>query len=163
MKKAQRKGITIFIPSGAICGIDGVLASFQGKIKSCLLTTSKPPQGLKNVEYLKRKKIDLDTIKKETIVFQGSAGEAFRRFPQNINVASTLLLASRFKGLKVCIKADPHLKTNMHEIALESKMGRIQIKVQNLPSKENPKTSTLAIASTQALLKKICSNIKIGT
>ncbi|MBN2120906.1 MAG: DUF108 domain-containing protein [Candidatus Omnitrophica bacterium] len=163
LKKAQEKGIKLFIPSGAICGIDGILASFQGKIKECLLTTSKPPRGLKNAQYLKDKNINLDGIKKEKILFQGSAKEAFKRFPQNINVASTLLLASHYKNLRVCVKVNPKIKTNIHEIALKSKIGTINIKVENLPSKNNPKTSTLAIASTQALLKKICSNIKVGT
>ncbi|MFC1515084.1 aspartate dehydrogenase domain-containing protein [Candidatus Omnitrophota bacterium] len=163
LKKVQAGPIKLFVPSGAICGIDGILASFKGTIKKCTLTTSKPPSGLANVQYLKDMGIDVTRIKKKKVVFQGTAKQAFKRFPQNINVASTLLLASRFKGFKVCIKVDPKLKTNMHEIALESGIGRINIRVENLPSKDNPKTSTLAIASTQALFRKLCSQIKIGT
>ena len=138
LKKAENKGIQIFVPSGAICGIDGILASFKGSIKKCTLTTSKPPKGLKNVQYLQDKGIDVRKIKKETTVFRGSAKEAFKRFPQNINVASTLLLASRFKNLTVCIKVDPSLKTNMHQIALESAIGRIKIKLIKCIGNDKP-------------------------
>lgn len=163
VKKACDKGITIYLPSGAICGIDGILASSQNKIIKCILTTSKPPGGFKNVKYLQEKKINIDNIKKERIIFEGSPQEAFRHFPKNINVASNLLLASRFKNTKVRIKLNPKIQRNTHEIYLESKIGTIKIKVENIPSINNPKTSALAIASTKALIKKLCSSVKIGT
>ena len=163
LNKAKKRGITIYLPSGAICGVDGILASYQGKIKKCILSTSKPPQGFKDVAYFQKRKINLAKIKKETIVFQGSPQKAFKYFPKNINVASTLLLASDFKNTKVYVKINPKIKRNIHEIYLESEVGKITIKVENTPSKDNPKTSTLAIASAQALIKKLTSKVKIGT
>jgi len=163
VKKACDRGIIIHLPSGAICGIDGILASSQDKIIKCILTTSKPPGGFKDVKYLREKKININNIKKEKIIFEGSPREAFRHFPKNINVASNLLLASRFKDTKVRIKLNPKIHRNTHEIYLESKIGTIKIKVENTPSVDNPKTSALAIASTKALIKKLCSSLKIGT
>jgi len=163
LAKAKKKKVNIYLPSGAICGVDGVLASSCGKIRRCVLTTAKPPEGLKNVEYLKKKKINLRNISKETVVFKGTPQRAFKFFPKNINVASTLVLASDFKDLKVIIKINPKLKRNTHQILLDSNIGKITVSVENLPSGENPKTSTLAIASTKALIKKLCSPLKIGT
>lgn len=163
LRKAQEKNVKIYLPSGAISGIDGILASSKAKIKKCLLTTSKPVSGFKNIPYLQKKKINLSKINKETVVFKGSPQEAYKHFPQNINVASTLLFASGFKNTQVCIKINPRIKRNMHEIFLESAAGIIYSKVENLPSKANPKTSLLAIVSTKALLEKIFANIKVGT
>ncbi len=162
LKKAEKRGINIYLPSGAICGVDGVLASSCSKIKKCLLFTSKPPKGFLGVKYIEKKKINLKDSKKK-VLFKGSAAEAFKYFPQNINVASTLLLASGFKDLIVEVILDPNLKRNTHRIWLVSQIGKIEVKVENIPSFKNPKTSSLAIASAQALVKKIFSSLKIGT
>lgn len=163
LEKAQKRGVNIYMPSGAICGIDGILASTQGKLKKCVLTTSKPPAGLRNSDYIANKKINLNKIKKERLIFQGTPKQAFRYFPKNINVASTLLFASQHKNIKVQIKVSPKIKRNIHEIYLESNAGKINIKVENRPSKNNPKTSALTISSTQALITKLLSSVKIGT
>ena len=142
--------------------VRALLASSCAKIKKCLLITSKPPQGFKGVEYIKNKKINLNTSQKK-ILFRGEAEQAFKYFPQNINVASTLLFASKFKDLQVEIVLEPKLKRNTHKICLLSQIGKIEVEVENIPSSLNPKTSSLAIASAQALLRKMFSSLKIGT
>ena len=96
-------------------------------------------------------------------MFKGGVSEAIKYFPQNINVAAILLLASSFKGVEVVIKADPKVKRNIHRIEINTEEAKISISVENVPSKVNPKTSTLAILSTQCLLKKIFSSFKIGS
>ncbi|HEC68833.1 MAG TPA: DUF108 domain-containing protein, partial [Candidatus Omnitrophica bacterium] len=54
------------------------------------------------------------------------------------------------------------LKRNTHKIYLLSQIGEIEVKVENVPSILNPKTSSLTIASAQALLRKMFSSLKIG-
>ncbi|MFH1519021.1 MAG: aspartate dehydrogenase domain-containing protein [Candidatus Omnitrophota bacterium] len=163
LKEAARAKINIYVSSGAISGVDGLGALSMGKIKKVSLTTSKPPLGLIGADYLKKKRIDLTGLKKEKVVFRGGVKEAIRHFPQNINVAAVISLASAFKRVEVCIKADPRLKRNVHHIAVDSEEAKLNIKVENIPSKSNPKTSALAILSTQQLLKKIFSSLKIGS
>jgi len=163
LKEAAKKGIKIYVPSGAVLGIDGIGALSMGTIKKVSLTTSKPPKGLIGADYLKKKKIDLTNLKKEKVVFKGDVGEAIKHFPKNINVAAAISLASGFKKVEVCIKADPKLKRNVHNITVDSKEAKLNIRVENIPSKANPKTSALAILSTQQLLKKIFSPVKIGS
>ncbi|MBU1121570.1 MAG: aspartate dehydrogenase domain-containing protein [Candidatus Omnitrophota bacterium] len=162
LEKAEKKGIKIYIPSGAICGVDGVGALSLGDIRKISLITSKPPEGLAGAAYLKKKNINLDKLKKEKIVFKGGVREAIRFFPKNINVAAILLLASPYKGVEVCIKANPFIKRNIHRIEIKAKEANINIEVENVPSQLNPKTSTLAILSTKYLLKKMFSSFKIG-
>lgn len=168
LQKAEKRGVTIYIPSGAICGVDAVCALSLGKIRKISLITSKPPAGLLGADYLIKKKINIKKLRKEKVIFRGSVKEAIKYFPQNINVAVTLLLASSFSGLgakevEVCIKADPRITRNIHNIVVDAQEAKINICIENIPSKLNPKTSTLAILSTQHLLKKIFSSIKIGS
>src|SRR5207249_4625865 len=92
--------------------------------------------------------IDLDTIEKATTIYEGSAQEAVTLFPANINVAAILSLAG-IGGKKTSVKiiADPSTDKNIHEIQAEGKFGRFSIKVANVSSPSNPKTSRLAILS----------------
>jgi aspartate dehydrogenase len=55
------------------------------------------------------------------------------------------------------------VKRNTHRIEIDTGEARISINIENVPSKTNPKTSALAIHSTQYLLKKIFSSFKIGS
>ena len=163
LREAARKKVTIYVPSGAIVGVDGIGALSLGSIKKISLTTSKPPGGLIGADYLKKKKINLTNLKKEKVVFRGSVKEAIRYFPKNINVAGILLLTSASKNIEVCIKADPKIKRNIHRIEVDAVEAKLSIEVSNVPSKSNPKTSALAILSTQQLLRKIFSPLKIGS
>ncbi len=153
----------VFIPSGAIAGVDGISALAMGNIKSLRLITSKPPLSLAGAPFLSKQGIDVLKIKKEKIIFRGSIKEAIENFPKNINVAATLFLASRFKDIEVIVKVNPHIKRNTHRIEVCSDKGRIDIRVENVPSKINPKTSAMTILSVKNLLTKIINNLKVGS
>jgi aspartate dehydrogenase len=163
IEKARKRGINIYVPSGAICGVDGLGALSLGEIRRITLTTSKPPKGLLGADYLKKHKINLTNLKEEKIIFSGGVKEAIKYFPQNINVAATLFLVSGAKEVQVCIKADPKVERNIHRIEIDTEEAKISISIENVPSKINPKTSALAILSTQYLLKKLFSSFKIGS
>jgi len=153
----------VYIPSGAICGLDGIRSAAAGGIEKICLTTSKPPRSISGVPYLEKKKIDVFKLKKRKLVFKGSVREAIECFPKNINVAAAISLASGCKDLEVRVEVDPALKRNRHKIEVFSKAARINIEVENMPSPENPKSSYLTVLSARSLLKKIASNIKIGS
>jgi aspartate dehydrogenase len=154
IKKARLRGCNIYIPSGAICGLDGLLSAGIGEIKRVRLTTRKPIKGLKGAPYLKKRPIA--TIKKETLVYSGNAEDAIRHFPKNINVAATLSLSGIGpRRTKVRIITGPLYKRNIHEVEVEGEFGRLFARTENVPSKRNPKTSQLAIFSALAKLKEI--------
>jgi len=153
---ALLKRPNVHIPSGAICGLDGLKAASIGKIKKVSLTTRKPLKGLKGAPYLKAKKINIDKIKKETVIYRGSAQNAIKCFPKNINVAATLsLLGLGGKKTKVRIITSPRYTKNIHEIEVEGEFGRLFTRTENVPSKKNPKTSQLAIFSALAKLREV--------
>ncbi|MBN2097444.1 MAG: aspartate dehydrogenase [Candidatus Omnitrophica bacterium] len=163
-KLAEEKTAHIYIPSGAIAGIDAVQAAKVANISSATLVTRKPPEGLAGAPYIKEKKIDLAKIKEETVIFAGTAAEAIKGFPKNVNVSATLSLAGIGAAkTKVKIITSPSYKTNTHEIELEGDFGKLACRTENLPSPANPKTSYLASLSAIATLSNILSNVKIGT
>lgn len=163
-KEAQDKGINVYLPSGAICGIDGVKATNQAKIKSARLITKKPPKGLEDAPYVIKNKIDLNNIKTETVIFDGKAQEAVDAFPKNINVSAILSLAGiGAKKTRVTIVVVPGSEINSHEIEVMGDFGKLTTKTENVPFLDNPKTSYLAALSAIATLKQILSSVKIGT
>ncbi len=156
LKNARSKGSNIHIPSGAVCGLDGVKSAGIGKIRKVTLTTRKPPKGLKGAPYLKKKKINIDKIKKETVIYNGTALDAIKHFPKNINVAATLSLSGIGpRHTKVRIITSPKYTKNSHEIEVEGEFGKLITRTENVPSKKNPKTSQLAIFSALAKLEEV--------
>jgi len=146
----------LHIPSGAVCGLDGLRSAMTGAIKSVTLVTKKPLKGLAGSPYLKEKNIDIEKIDRETLLFSGTARDAIKYFPQNINVAVTLSifgLGADQTGVKIF--TSPEYTRNTHEIEVEGEFGRFWTKTENLPSGKNPKTSQLAIFSAIAKLKEI--------
>lgn len=161
---AERNDKIVYLPSGALVGLDGVKSSSVAKLSEVLLTTRKNPEVLKGAPYIIRHKIDLDSVKEPTVVYEGNAEEAARMFPKNINVAAVLSLAGiGAEKTKVRIIADPTVHKNVHEIAAKGDFGILKTHVENVPSSYNPQTSYLAALSVIRTLRKIGEHIQIGT
>jgi len=164
LKYAEEKGVKVYLPSGAICGIDGLKAASAGEVDSVTLTTRKPLKGLEGAPYLREKNIDIGSISGETVVFEGSAEEAVKGFPQNINVSAVLALAGIGSAeTRVRIVTSPDYTKNIHEVEITGDFGRITTRTENVPSKANPKTSMLAILSAIATLRAAATSVRIGT
>jgi aspartate dehydrogenase len=155
---------TIFLPSGAIAGLDGI-KSVKDELESVSITTTKHPRSLKGAKFFENSEIDLDSINSATMIFEGSAKEAVSLFPANINVAALLSLSGiGSERTAVKIVADPNTDRNTHHIEASGKFGNMTFTIENFPDPNNPKTSRLAILSAIETLKKYCSDdIQIGT
>lgn len=164
IKKAKAKGSCVYIPSGAIAGIDAFRAAQLGKIRDVQLVTRKPASTLADIPYLEKKRISLERLKKECVVFDGNALTAISHFPKNINVGVLLSLVTLGpKKTRVKIIASPRLGKNIHEIRVNGDWGSIFTRTENIASAQNPKTSFLAMLSAFATIKKILSPVKIGS
>lgn len=154
----------IYAPSGAVAGVDGVLAARESGLRSVLLKTRKPPAGLRDAPYFKTRRFPTLQKDKERCVFRGTASQAIKAFPQNINVSAVLSLAGFGPGkTRVEIWTSEKYSGNTHEIYLEYDGGKITVVCENQPSKNNPKTSALAMYSAVALLRKLFSQTRIGS
>ena len=160
---AAQYNVQVYFPSGAISGIDALKAANLDGVRRVVLTTRKHPDAFKGVEYVV-KKFNLTGLKKDKVLFAGTAAQAVKYFPQNVNVAAVLGLAGiGMHKTKVCIIASPSVRKNIHEILIESKAAKIFTRTENILHPQNPKTSYLAVLSAIATLKQILQPIKIGT
>jgi aspartate dehydrogenase len=154
----------IYLPSGAIAGLDAV-KSVRDELEEVTLTTTKNPKALVGAKFFETNKIDISNLQSSKVIFEGPANEAVKLFPANINVAALLSLAGiGSQKTAVRIVADPHTDKNTHHIEARGKFGKITICVENVPDPANPKTSRLAILSAIECLRQVCSeHIRIGT
>ena len=165
-RHAREKGCRIYVPSGAIAGLDGIKSASIGRIESALLTSRKPVAALKGSKYVVERNVPLDSFKDDTVIFEGLADEAARAFPATANVAASLRLAVDPLApvpVRVRIIAVPGGNENVHEIRVEGEFGRITVKVENVPSSANPRTSQLAAFSAIATLKNLTRSLRVGT
>lgn len=161
---ALKNNCKVYIPSGAISGVDALKGARAGSIKKVVLTTTKNPLSFKGVKYVQDKGINLDLIKKDLVLFSGKARDAVKFFPQNINVAAVLSLAGiGVDKTQVRIIASPQATKNIHEIKIESVAGNVYTRTENILHPDNPKTSYLAVLSAVATLKNILEPVRIGT
>lgn len=161
---ARAKGVKIFIPSGAIGGLDALKSASIGKVYEVKLVTTKHPQGLKGAPYLRRHGIRVEGIRKKMVLYEGRASEAVKEFPANVNVSAALSLAGvGASKTRVAIVADPRARRNIHEITARGDFGSVTLRFENLPSPENPRTSLLAALSAIATLKRLSSPVEVGT
>ncbi len=154
----------IYIPSGAVAGIDAIKAAALGGLEEVTITTRKPPNGLEGAPFLKEKNIDIENITEPVLVYEGPAEEAVRLFPANVNVAAVLSIAGVGKRkTKVRVIADPGIDTNQHEIKAKGNFGELCCVTKNFPCPDNPKTSYLAALAAIRTLERIASVLRIGT
>jgi len=163
MEQSRRAGRRLYIPSGAIAGLDGIKSACVGKIDHVTITTRKPPRGLEAAPYLVQNGISLAGLVKEKEVFSGTAREACRGFPSNVNVSAAVSLAGIGPDQTLIrIRAVPGLERNCHDIEVDGEFGRLHVHIENIPG-ENPKTGKLTAFSIIRSLRDITDPVCIGT
>jgi aspartate dehydrogenase len=161
---ARQHGGRIVVPSGALLGLDAVVAAAEGGISRVHMITRKPPQGLAGAPYLEENAIAVTGLSEPKRVFAGTAREAARGFPANVNVAAALALAGIGPDrTTIEIWADPSVTRNVHRIEVEAEAARFSMQIENVPSAENPRTGRLTALSVIATLKKLSATLVIGT
>jgi aspartate dehydrogenase len=160
---AKAHGAKIHIPTGALIGLDAIIAAAEGEIHSVTMKSSKPPLGFHGAPFLVQRGIEVLGIKEPMQLYAGSAREAATGFPANLNVAIAASLAGvGVDRTKLEIWADPTITRNTHELVVESDAARLSMKIENIPS-ENPKTGRITAQSVIALLRKMGGHLAIGT
>jgi aspartate dehydrogenase len=160
---AARHGCKLYIPSGAIVGLDGVKGACVGRIESVTITSRKPPQGLAGAPYVEEHGIDVFALAKETVIFEGSARDACKGFPANVNVSAALSLAGIGPDqTRIRIIAVPGGTRNMHDVEVVGEFGRLTTHIENVPSETNPRTGKLSYLSALAMLRELTSPLQCG-
>jgi len=160
---AKEKGGQIVVPTGALIGLDAMTAAAVGTIHSVQMVTRKPLKGLEGAPYLVEHNIEISDIKTPLKIFDGTARQAAKGFPANLNVAVALSLAGiGADRTRVEIWADPTVTRNTHRIEVDSDSARFSMTIENIPS-ENPRTGLITALSVIACLRKLHAPLRVGT
>ena len=157
----------VHVPSGAVAGLDGIRALREMGLESLSLTTIKRPEslGLSNISELPSvpEGVREPVSKEARILFEGTASEAIRRFPANVNVAVALALAGPGpEKTRMRLIADPEAAGTSHHIV--ARAGRCALDITASPSAlpENPRSSALAMYSVPALLRQLAEPVRFA-
>ena len=163
IETARNLGCRLYAPSGAIAGLDGIKSACQGRVDRVEMVSRKPVEALEGAPYLLENEIPVASLTEEQEVFSGSAREACRGFPSNLNVSAAVSLAGIGPDrTTVRIVADPALDRNCHDITVEGEFGLLQVHIENIPS-ENPKTGRLTALSIVRSVRDVADSFRIGT
>jgi len=148
--EAARPPARVLIPSGAVAGIDGLLAARTAGLSAVTYTSIKPP-----VAWIGTPAEPLlagDRGKHYTVFFEGTAREAATTYPKNANVGATVALASHsgLSGLDrttVKLVSDPVASGPLGIIEASGAFGTFRFEILAYASPTNPKTSALTAHS----------------
>jgi aspartate dehydrogenase len=155
-KASARGGGRAWIPSGAVAGIDGLLAARTAGLREVTYTSTKPPaawNGTPGEQLLVGAAREV-----RTVFFEGSAREAATHYPQNANVGATVSLAGLgLDRTRVRLVSDPSATGPLGVIEAEGDFGRMRFEILAYASPRNPKTSRLTAHSVYVALREgIC-------
>jgi aspartate dehydrogenase len=141
---AVQHGHKVYLPHGAILGIDG-LVDAGPTLQSVTITTTKSPASLG---------LPPDSYQ---VVFEGPTREACAKFPRNVNVHAAVAMGGLgFDRTRSRIVADPAVSTNAHLVEVEGTGYRFRVEV----SSEAGGKVTGAYTPQSALntLRRLCRN-----
>ena len=111
----------IYVPHGAILGLDGIRDGRE-KLESVLITTIKKPVNLGRTET------------ERTVLFEGPTREACRLYPRNVNVHASIAIAGLgFDQTRSRIIADPDSEGNVHIIEIVAEGVKFKIEICSIP------------------------------
>jgi aspartate dehydrogenase len=143
LSAAQRHGVRLVLPSGAVGGLDALGAARLSGLRTVTYTGRKPPAAWRGTPA--ERLLDLDALSAPAIFFEGTARQAATDYPQNANVAAAVAIAGLgFDATKVRLIADPAAARNVHEISVRASCGDFDLQLEGRPSPLNPKTSLMA-------------------
>lgn len=161
---ARETGGRIVVPTGALIGLDAVRAAASCGIRSVTLVTRKPPAGLKGAPHIVENGISLDGLDGPKLVFRGTARQAAKGFPANLNVGAALALAGAGPdATRVEVWADPGVSRNIQSVTVESDCASFTMTIENVPSAENPRTGRITAHSVVAALKRLREPLVVGS
>jgi aspartate dehydrogenase len=162
--RAERAGARIILASGSVLGFDAMRAAAVGKINSVLMVTRKPPLSLAQSAWIREHAIDVKAIVRPTKVFEGSAREAARAFPDKFNLVAAVALASVGPDrVRIEIWLDPTVERNVHRISVDADSTRFDMEIQNVPNPGHEGTGPLTAYSVVAALKDLTAPFRAGT
>jgi aspartate dehydrogenase len=149
------------VPSGAIGGLDAISAGAVGGLDEVTIRTRKPPAAWKGTAA--ETQVDLDRVTEPVLLYSGTAREAAKLYPQNVNVQAALALAGvGMDATRSEVYADPGVRYNTHEIVARGAFGEIRVSIGNVPSEASPKTGRIVAMSMVKAIRNLTAPFVVG-
>ncbi|HYC48716.1 MAG TPA: aspartate dehydrogenase [Burkholderiales bacterium] len=144
-------GARLWIPPGAVAGVDGLLAARTAGLREVLYTSVKAPSAWSDTPA--EATLAGEARNRRTVFFEGSAREAALAYPRNANVAATVALASLgLDATRVRLVSDPQAAGPIGTIEAAGDFGAFRFETLAYAAASNPKTSALTAHSIAAAL-----------
>lgn len=159
----RRGGGRVLLSAGAVGGL-GLLraAALLGPLHEVCLTTAKRPAALERPWMSPVELARLRAAREPLTVYAGPARAAVARFPESVNVAATLALATLgFDATRVELVADPAAGLVRHRIEVTAAAGRYGFSIENVPS-ANPRTSAVTPYAVLRALADLSTAVVVG-
>lgn len=121
IETAKNNNTTLYVPHGAILGLDGI---FDGKklIDSVEIITTKNPKSLAREDI------------ERTVLFEGSTRELAKLKPRNVNVHAAIAIAGiGFDKTVSKLISDPNIVENTHTIIIQGADFEFQLAIKSNP------------------------------
>lgn len=139
----------LLVPSGAIAGIDGLLAARTAGLAQASYTSIKPPAAWLGTPA--QRTVEGASGTGRTVLFEGTARQAALAYPKNVNVGVTVALAGLgMDRTTVTLISDPAASGPLGIVEAAGDFGRFRFEILAYASPRNPKTSLLAAHSVIA-------------
>jgi aspartate dehydrogenase len=155
-ENAQRGRTSVIVAAGAVGGLD-YLAALKNSEAQIRYTSRKPPSAW--ASELAALGHVASALRSEVLLFEGTAAEAARLYPRNLNAGLTIAMAAGAGRTVVRVVADPLVSLNTHDIEVSSDAGTASMRFANRPSPDNPKTSAIVALSLEAAIRRYFSPV----
>ena len=125
---ARRSGTRLFIPHGAVVGLENI---FEGRDlwEEVTMVMKKSP---KNLDFSAAPQFKVAEITKPTVLYDGPTRAVCPLFPRNVNSHATVALAGiGFDRTRSVLVADPSLQVSVIEITAQGKGVSMKIERSN--------------------------------
>ena len=156
---------TMRVVTGALPGLDSIRGARESGIHSVKMTSNIRPESLAREAYIVDHGFDFSTPPASPVkVFEGSAREAGMAFPRHFNVGIALSLSGIGPDrTEVEVWANDDISGTSHEVYVDSNAIKLTLKSENLPSPDNPRTSSSVAPSVMAALRSLVSSVQVGS
>lgn len=135
----------LYLSTGAISGLDLVRAlAGAGTLERVTIETTKRASTLVQDWMDAEQRAALLGAAGRTEVLRGAPERIATAFPKSANVAMAVATAAGDRDkVEAAVFADPDCAATTHEITVQASTGRYSFRIENLPSPDNPATSSL--------------------
>ena len=158
---AKANARRLILPSAGIGALDILSGAAVGGLESVTVTVRKDPSAWKGT--VAEKLLDLDTLTKPQVVFDGAVREGARLYPQNVNISAAAALAGiGLDRTRLVIVADPTITTHIVELEAQGAFGRFTFREDVAISEENRKTGKLVAMAIVKSIRQLASPLIVA-